>query len=61
MKITWTDKKITIDGEGLEIPFYNGELAINCPCVEDCPFPTDITNFNAKWIGERPVPPEENP
>lgn len=61
MKITWTKDKITIDGEWLEIPFYEGELAINCPCPDDCPFPVEVTRFDAKYMGKRPEPPEAKP
>lgn len=40
MKIIWTDKMITIDGEGLHLP------SISLPYTEACPFPLTLTGFH---------------
>ena len=46
MKITWTDKEITVDGEGMQIDFSTEKgYSVCCPCKDPPPVKIIITGF----------------
>ena len=46
MKITWTDKKIIIDGEGLGLTYRGGDPPpLSIPGTDPTPFPLEVSNF----------------